>query len=160
MTGLAASGAMSTKLPGVLTILTMGILAGWDLWGLITDNSVNSVRRSFLARRRLFSLCQKERILTHINMTHFLLLDTMGKALPVAFYISGSPPSLRLHIDLLPSLSTPVQPTLLCHLYPRRLRPHPPHPILSSLTPIPLHRGSTGTCLERHRLWIRHPAPI
>ncbi|KAG0078971.1 hypothetical protein BGZ90_003870 [Linnemannia elongata] len=42
MTGLAASGAMSTKLPGVLTVLTVGVLAGWDLWGLITDDTVSS----------------------------------------------------------------------------------------------------------------------
>ncbi|KAG0281983.1 hypothetical protein BGZ96_000956 [Linnemannia gamsii] len=44
MTGLAASGAMSTKLPGVLTVLTMGILAGWDLWGLITDETVSTTQ--------------------------------------------------------------------------------------------------------------------
>ncbi|KAF9540722.1 hypothetical protein EC957_003870 [Mortierella hygrophila] len=44
MTGLAAGGAMLTKLPGVLTVITMGILAGWDLWGLIADESVSSTQ--------------------------------------------------------------------------------------------------------------------
>lgn len=112
--------------------------------------------RSFLACAKHFSLCYKSTFL----LTTFLLLDSMGKALPGAFYNPGSPPSHRLHIDLLPSFSTPVQPTLLCHIYPRRLRPHPPYSILPSLPPIALHRGSTGTCLERHCLWIRHPAPI
>ncbi|KAF9081328.1 hypothetical protein BGX23_001012 [Mortierella sp. AD031] len=39
LTGLASSGAISTKLPGALTVLAMGIMAVWDLWGLVKDES-------------------------------------------------------------------------------------------------------------------------
>ncbi|KAG0262492.1 hypothetical protein BGZ95_004011 [Linnemannia exigua] len=44
MTGLAASGAMSTKFSGASTVLALGLIAGWDLWSMISDESVSSTQ--------------------------------------------------------------------------------------------------------------------
>jgi len=42
-TGLAISGAMSTKLAGALTMLVIGTLAGWDLLCQLVDESITVV---------------------------------------------------------------------------------------------------------------------
>ncbi|KAG9064884.1 hypothetical protein KI688_003146 [Linnemannia hyalina] len=47
LASLLVAFAMSTKLPGILTVLTMGILAGWDMWGLIADESVSSSNQPY-----------------------------------------------------------------------------------------------------------------
>ncbi|KAF9907773.1 hypothetical protein EC991_010643 [Linnemannia zychae] len=74
MTGLAASGAMATKLSGALTVLTMGLIATWDLWGLITTESVSTSQWVKHGMSRLTALAVLPVVIyTSIYYLHFQL---------------------------------------------------------------------------------------
>ncbi|KAK3842530.1 MAG: Dolichyl-phosphate-mannose-protein mannosyltransferase-domain-containing protein [Linnemannia gamsii] len=74
VTGLAASAAMSTKLSGALTVLTMGLIAGWDLWGLIRDESVSSTQWAKHCMSRITTLAVLPVVVyTSVYYLHFQL---------------------------------------------------------------------------------------
>ncbi|KAG0378220.1 hypothetical protein BGX24_004480 [Mortierella sp. AD032] len=74
VTGLAASAAMSTKLSGTLTVLTMGLIAGWDLWGLIRDESVSSTQWAKHCMSRITTLAVLPVVVyTSVYYLHFQL---------------------------------------------------------------------------------------
>ncbi|KAF9932540.1 hypothetical protein FBU30_007979 [Linnemannia zychae] len=52
----AGSVAMSTKLPGVMTILTLAVLAGWDLWSMKSDESMDSKKYAIHLVTRLVAI--------------------------------------------------------------------------------------------------------